>query len=50
MNLSSEDGYLFFELMWGLQRYANQLSGILKDIPSPVDYAELTAQKKLKLR
>jgi len=50
MNLSSEDAYLFFELMWGLQRYANQQYGILKDIPSPVDYAKLTAQKKIKLR
>ena len=50
MNLSSEDAGLFFELMWGLQRYANRKRGILKDFLSPIEYAELTAQKKLKLR
>ncbi len=50
MNLSPEDAKLFFELMWGLQRYANRRYGVLKDIPSPTKYAELPAQKKLKVR
>ena len=50
MNLSLEDAKLFFELMWGLQRYANRRYGVLKDIPSPTEYAGLPAKKKLKVR
>jgi hypothetical protein len=50
MNLSPEDAKLFFELMWGLQHYVNQQRGILKNIPSPVEYAKLPTQKKLKVR
>ena len=36
--------------MWGLQRFANQRLGILKDFPSPLKYAELQAKNKIKLR
>jgi hypothetical protein len=36
--------------MWGLQRYVNRQRGILKDIPSPADYARLPTEKKLKVR
>ena len=50
MNLSPEDAKLFFDLMWGLQRYVNQQRGILKDIPSPEEYAKLPTEKKLKVR
>jgi hypothetical protein len=50
MNLSPEDAKLFFDLMWGLQRYVNQQRGILKDIPSPSEYAKLPTQKKLNVR
>ena len=50
MNLSLEDAKLFFELMWGLQRYCNQRLKIIKDFSSVVDYSQLTVQKKLKLR
>jgi hypothetical protein len=50
MNLSPEDAKLFFDLMWGLQRYVNQQRGILKDIPSSAEYAKLPTEKKLKVR
>jgi hypothetical protein len=50
MNLSQEDAKVFFELMWGLQRYVNQQRGILKDIQSPLEYADLPTEKKLKVR
>lgn len=50
MNLSPEDAKLFFDLMWGLQRYVNQQRGILKDIPSPAEYAGLPREKKIKVR
>jgi hypothetical protein len=50
MNLSPEDAKLFFELMWGLQHYVNQQRGVLKDIPSPAEYAKLPTQKKIKVR
>ena len=50
MNLSQEDASLFFNLMWGLQRYVNRQRHILKDIPSSLDYAKLATEKKLKVR
>ena len=50
MNLSQEDAQLFFDLMWGLQRYANQRGRILKDFASPMEYGELPAEKKIKVR
>ncbi len=50
MNLSDEDAKLFFELMWGLQHFVNRRLGIFKDFPTPVKYAELPAEKKIKLR
>jgi hypothetical protein len=49
MNLSLEEARLFFELMWGLQHYTNRRQGGLNDIPSPLKYAELPAEKKLKV-
>jgi hypothetical protein len=50
MNLSPENAKIFFDLMWGLQRYVNQQRGILKDIPSSADYARLATENKLKVR
>ena len=50
MNLSPEDASLFFNLMWGLQRYVNQHHHILKDISSFQEYAKLTTEKKFKVR
>jgi len=50
MNISPEDTKLYFDLMWGLQRYVNQQRGIFKDIPSPAEYAKWPAEKKLKVR
>ena len=50
MILSGEDAKLFYDLMWGLQRFANRQLGIFKDFPSPDKYAELPANKKIKLR
>jgi hypothetical protein len=50
MNLSPEDAQLFFELMWGLQRFVNQQRRILKDIPSAEEYAKLPKKDKLRVR
>ncbi len=50
MNISPEDARLYFELMWGLQRYVNQQRRVLEDIPSPSEYAGLPKEKKLKIR
>jgi hypothetical protein len=50
MNLSLEDAQLFFDLMWGLQNYVNQQSGILENISSAAEYAKLPTPKKLKVR
>jgi hypothetical protein len=50
MKLSNDDANHFIFLMWGLQRYANRQVKICKDIASPLDYANLPVQEKLKLR
>jgi len=50
MTLPTEDGKLFFELMWKLQYYVNQKHGFHKDIASRDEYADLPTAKKLKAR
>jgi hypothetical protein len=50
MTLPSEDGKLFFELMWKLQYYVNQKRGFHKNVASREEYANLPAEKKLKAR
>lgn len=50
MTLPLEDGKLFFELMWGLQYYANQQRGINADAHSVQEYANVSTEKKLEAR
>jgi hypothetical protein len=50
MTLSSEDGKLFFELMWKLQTFVNRKRGFHKNIASREEYASLPTEKKLKVR
>jgi hypothetical protein len=50
MNLSSEDTKLYFKLMWSLQYYVNQQRGLLKEITTLEEYADLPSEKKLKVR
>jgi hypothetical protein len=50
MTLSSEDGRLFFALMWKLQYFVNRKRGFHKNIASLEDYAMLPTEMKLKAR
>jgi hypothetical protein len=50
VNLTPEEAKLFFELQWGLQRFANQRKGGRKDISSRDQYEGLPVEIKLKDR
>lgn len=50
MNLFVKDAKLFFDLMWGLQRFVNRQFGIIRDTPSPEKFAELPTKEKIKVR
>jgi len=50
MNLPSEDIELFYKLMESLQYYVNRQRGILKEIITLKEYANLPFEKKLKVR
>jgi len=50
MNLSSEDNELYYKLMWSLQYYINRQVGLLKEITTLEEYANLPSEKKFKVR
>ncbi len=50
MILPPEDAQLFYKLMWGVQFYVNQQAGTLKGVTSADAYADISSEKKIKVR
>lgn len=50
MNLTKQDADLYFDLMWKLQWYVNNVCKIISPIKSPQAYAKISTEDKLKVR